>query len=958
MFDSSKVLLLTLLFVISLTGSTSAAPVQGDLSANGIVGLEDLKILCDYWLDAGCSAPGCEADLGGAAGVNMDDFELLARNFGKVRVIDRADYADRLRALWLGECLANWTGIRTEGCKSSPPFYTDTDWGTVGCHGYVIDFVVNQDPWAADDDTDIEYVYSHLMDQHQTNMLTGQQIRDGWLLHMNPTFIWVSDKKAWDLMNDGYTTPQTGMLALNDLALMIDAQLTTEIFGVYAPGMPDMAMKMADLPIRTVATGYAAHAAQYFMLLYCLASDVDTSLSRKDQVLWLADEVRKYIPDTSKSADIYDFVKVDYLANSNKDDWESTRDKIYDRYQLNAASNGFRYQTWYESSVNFAAGIMALLYGEGDYKKTVKIGTLSGWDSDNSTATLGGLLGFMYGYSDLVAEFVGTSFSDRYWINRTRDNMPDYLPSDSDAEDTFTMLANRMLDTIDIAIEDAGGTVDANSNEWLLPVASSATALEQNPLCLEMQQSANNRVRELGGTVTPEANVPVSSDIEKMADGFEHNFKGDEWWPSGDPWYYSTQQTGNHSGEIQTLSVTYDRQVDVSIIRYIEGASAVGGGWFTSAGVEVEVNSVWQAPPGSVTASEPLNSSQDYQIIDYVLSAPVRAAGIRITGPVGGSKGYVTALELDAMSAPPTGSAPYVSITSPSNGATFDEGNTITIEVYAADADGSVTLVEFFDGAAKLGEDSNAPYSFDWAGASLGAHSLKARATDNDNKTTTSATVNINVSPPLVAGVWRSFDVIMQATSPQGTVTDGLAITADLELYESTNNNGVNKGSLFNTYTDGSHADGFNHAEHIWAPTSGYDAYPYAAKSTVARGSDSGESNTPTPAGVLDFQLHPPDNDHLTVAAFIVPVAGNYSVYDLAVRRVWWEGSLAGYRVFDESKSLLTHIVATTNQDWVTDPNTYNLGTLTAGDRIYFAVDREDDYFWDATEIIWTIEKN
>jgi hypothetical protein len=110
---------------------------------------------------------------------------------------------------------------------------------------------------------------------------------------------------------------------------------------------------------------------------------------------------------------------------------------------------------------------------------------------------------------------------------------------------------------------------------------------------------------------------------------------------------------------------------------------------------------------------------------------------------------------------------------------------------------------------------------------------------------------------------------------------------------------------------------------------------------------------------VFDLQLHPPENDHLTVAAFIVPVAGNYSVYDLAVRRVWWEGSLAGYRVFDESKSLLTHIVATTDQDWVTDPSTYNLGTLAAGDRIYFAVDREDaNYFWDATEIIWTIEKN
>ncbi len=310
------------------------------------------------------------------------------------------------------------------------------------------------------------------------------------------------------------------------------------------------------------------------------------------------------------------------------------------------------------------------------------------------------------------------------------------------------------------------------------------------------------------------------------------------------------------------------------------------------------------------------------------------------------------------MSTPPTGDAPYVSITSPFSGQSFDEGQMITIEAYATDIDGSVTLVEFFDGAAKLGEDSNEPYSFDFSGASLGSHPLKARATDNDDKTTTSSTINISVNPVGIAGIWRSFDVIMQAASPQGTVTDGSAVTADLEFYESTNNNGGNKGSLFNTYTDGSHAEGFNNAEHLWGDTSG-DPYPYAAKSTVARGSDGGEANTPTPLGVFDLQLHPPENDHLTVAAFIVPVAGNYSVYDLAVRRVWWEGSLAGYKVFDDSKSLLTHIVATTDQDWVTDPTTYNLGTLAAGDRIYFAVDREDaNYFWDATEIIWTIEKN
>ena len=46
-----------------------------------------------------------------------------------------------------------------------------------------------------------------------------------------------------------------------------------------------------------------------------------------------------------------------------------------------------------DASVNLATGVMALLYGNGDYKRTVQIATLSGWDSDNSTASLGGLFG-------------------------------------------------------------------------------------------------------------------------------------------------------------------------------------------------------------------------------------------------------------------------------------------------------------------------------------------------------------------------------------------------------------------------------------------------------------------------------------------------------------------------------------------------------------------------------------
>lgn len=88
---------------------------------------------------------------------------------------------------------------------------------------------------------------------------------------------------------------------------------------------------------------------------------------------------------------------------------------------------------------------------------------------------------------------------------------------------------------------------------------------------------------------------------------------------------------------------------------------------------------------------------------------------------------------------------PTVAITSPSNNSSFTEGTDINIEATASDLDGSVTLVEFYDGATKIGEDATAPYSLTWSGAGLGNHEITAKATDNDSGMTTSSIVNISV---------------------------------------------------------------------------------------------------------------------------------------------------------------------------------------------------------------------
>ena len=97
-------------------------------------------------------------------------------------------------------------------------------------------------------------------------------------------------------------------------------------------------------------------------------------------------------------------------------------------------------------------------------------------------------------------------------------------------------------------------------------------------------------------------------------------------------------------------------------------------------------------------------------------------------------------ITVDVPSVPPT-----VVLTGPANNASFTVGTTITLTANASQPAGSITKVEFFNGTTKLGEDLTAPYSFAWTNASVGTHSLGARATDDQNKVGNSALIQITV---------------------------------------------------------------------------------------------------------------------------------------------------------------------------------------------------------------------
>lgn len=93
--------------------------------------------------------------------------------------------------------------------------------------------------------------------------------------------------------------------------------------------------------------------------------------------------------------------------------------------------------------------------------------------------------------------------------------------------------------------------------------------------------------------------------------------------------------------------------------------------------------------------------------------------------------------------------SPSVSITAPVHQSTSTVGNDIVITAEAADTDGSITKVVFYEGTNELGEDTSFPYSYTWTDAAVGNYTLTAIATDDEGAMTTSSDVDITVDDPI-----------------------------------------------------------------------------------------------------------------------------------------------------------------------------------------------------------------
>ncbi len=126
-----------------------------------------------------------------------------------------------------------------------------------------------------------------------------------------------------------------------------------------------------------------------------------------------------------------------------------------------------------------------------------------------------------------------------------------------------------------------------------------------------------------------------------------------------------------------------------------------------------------------------------------------------------------------------------VRLTEPSNDTQFVAPENITLTAEASDTDGAITLVEFFEGATKIGEANSRPFSIVWSNVPAGSYSITAVATDIHDTANTSAPVNITVvpntpptvaitSPPNFATIYypSNLPIVVAATDSDGSVTN------------------------------------------------------------------------------------------------------------------------------------------------------------------------------------------
>lgn len=122
--------------------------------------------------------------------------------------------------------------------------------------------------------------------------------------------------------------------------------------------------------------------------------------------------------------------------------------------------------------------------------------------------------------------------------------------------------------------------------------------------------------------------------------------------------------------------------------------------------------------------------------------------------------------------------APSVILTAPVANANLTAPASITLAAEATDNDGTITKVDFYNGATLIGSDNAAPYNFNWANVASGTYSVTAKATDDKGAVETLLAVAVVVRVAVVAPV-PTVSISAPASNTNYTAPASFTLTAN-----------------------------------------------------------------------------------------------------------------------------------------------------------------------------------
>ena len=207
--------------------------------------------------------------------------------------------------------------------------------------------------------------------------------------------LWHANQAARYNILNGIKAPESGYWLNSPHADDIDYQIEADYSGLMNPGMPNSASVINDKIGHIMNYGDGWYGGVYVGAMYSLAFT-------SNDVEYVVTEALKTIPQGSQfNQCIADVIK---WHKQYPDDWKQTWFEIQKNWSGEVGCpDGVFHPLNIDAKVNAAYIVLGLLYGGGDYTKTLEIATRAGQDSDCNPSSAGGILGTMMGYNNIPA---------------------------------------------------------------------------------------------------------------------------------------------------------------------------------------------------------------------------------------------------------------------------------------------------------------------------------------------------------------------------------------------------------------------------------------------------------------------------------------------------------------------------------------------------------------------------